>query len=105
MPTTTTSKEPMTKIPKRENFIGLKSSLSTDLELCGFVISPLRHRRDRMLDQESAKAICGRFLTSRPPSMPLLPGQLLDQNACRSEEHTSELQSQFHIVCRLLLEN
>src|SRR5712692_11138183 len=23
----------------------------------------------------------------------------------RSEEHTSELQSQFHIVCRLLLEN
>src|SRR5438309_8100889 len=24
--------------------------------------------------------------------------------ACRSEEHTSELQSQFHLVCRLLLE-
>src|SRR6202035_6173794 len=23
----------------------------------------------------------------------------------RSEEHTSELQSQFHLVCRLLLEN
>src|SRR5689334_24073325 len=28
-----------------------------------------------------------------------------DQRArCRSEEHTSELQSQFHLVCRLLLE-
>src|SRR5689334_25169380 len=29
-----------------------------------------------------------------------------DQNAVvwRSEEHTSELQSQFHLVCRLLLE-
>src|SRR5689334_24393765 len=26
------------------------------------------------------------------------------QNAKRSEEHTSELQSQFHLVCRLLLE-
>src|SRR5689334_23778269 len=26
------------------------------------------------------------------------------QNAARSEEHTSELQSQFHLVCRLLLE-
>src|SRR5438309_12027080 len=26
------------------------------------------------------------------------------QNATRSEEHTSELQSQFHLVCRLLLE-
>src|SRR5438309_9258073 len=25
-------------------------------------------------------------------------------NAHRSEEHTSELQSQFHLVCRLLLE-
>src|SRR5438309_7128495 len=27
-----------------------------------------------------------------------------DQAAVRSEEHTSELQSQFHLVCRLLLE-
>src|SRR3989338_3559116 len=26
------------------------------------------------------------------------------QGAARSEEHTSELQSQFHLVCRLLLE-
>src|SRR5438309_9227807 len=26
------------------------------------------------------------------------------QNRWRSEEHTSELQSQFHLVCRLLLE-
>src|SRR5689334_24828459 len=27
-----------------------------------------------------------------------------DQGRPRSEEHTSELQSQFHLVCRLLLE-
>src|SRR5689334_24315664 len=27
-----------------------------------------------------------------------------EQQADRSEEHTSELQSQFHLVCRLLLE-
>src|SRR5689334_23723793 len=27
-----------------------------------------------------------------------------DGHAIRSEEHTSELQSQFHLVCRLLLE-
>src|SRR5438309_7311221 len=26
------------------------------------------------------------------------------KSQCRSEEHTSELQSQFHLVCRLLLE-
>src|SRR5689334_24303791 len=30
--------------------------------------------------------------------------QTLDRIATRSEEHTSELQSQFHLVCRLLLE-
>src|SRR5689334_24618781 len=29
---------------------------------------------------------------------------LLKGNLARSEEHTSELQSQFHLVCRLLLE-
>src|SRR5438309_11952808 len=34
----------------------------------------------------------GRSRRPRPPS------------ATRSEEHTSELQSQFHLVCRLLLE-
>src|SRR5689334_24041698 len=33
-----------------------------------------------------------------------LYGARSDDAACRSEEHTSELQSQFHLVCRLLLE-
>src|SRR5438309_8967687 len=31
-------------------------------------------------------------------------GPLLLRQFLRSEEHTSELQSQFHLVCRLLLE-
>src|SRR2546422_1950594 len=31
-------------------------------------------------------------------------GALLVAYACRSEEHTSELQSRLHLVCRLLLE-
>src|SRR5689334_24212995 len=37
---------------------------------------------------------------------PRLPSLLADRRALRlrSEEHTSELQSQFHLVCRLLLE-
>src|SRR5689334_24136701 len=34
---------------------------------------------------------------------PLAPEHFLARKA-RSEEHTSELQSQFHLVCRLLLE-
>src|SRR5689334_24783603 len=34
----------------------------------------------------------------------LVDGRVDDALAARSEEHTSELQSQFHLVCRLLLE-
>src|SRR5689334_23530369 len=35
----------------------------------------------------------------------MLPAESLNQAMSgRSEEHTSELQSQFHLVCRLLLE-
>src|SRR5689334_24794457 len=30
--------------------------------------------------------------------------ELMTRQVTRSEEHTSELQSQFHLVCRLLLE-
>src|SRR5438309_7474941 len=32
------------------------------------------------------------------------PTKRVSPRAARSEEHTSELQSQFHLVCRLLLE-
>src|SRR5438309_3971106 len=31
-------------------------------------------------------------------------GTIIGEYVVRSEEHTSELQSQFHLVCRLLLE-
>src|SRR5438309_2754231 len=34
----------------------------------------------------------------------MLQGDRLGRERRRSEEHTSELQSQFHLVCRLLLE-
>src|SRR2546429_6552014 len=33
-----------------------------------------------------------------------LPGESGTRNTLRSEEHTSELQSRLHLVCRLLLE-
>src|SRR5689334_24344428 len=48
--------------------------------------------------------------TRRPDTMRLLPAtpthvnRALRTRSWRSEEHTSELQSQFHLVCRLLLE-
>src|SRR5438876_3815339 len=41
----------------------------------------------------------------RPRIMPRQPEQLtFDHSGERSEEHTSELQSPVHLVCRLLLE-
>src|SRR5689334_24884847 len=40
----------------------------------------------------------------RRPGEPVLCGWPASRPARRSEEHTSELQSQFHLVCRLLLE-
>src|SRR3990170_1500567 len=44
----------------------------------------------------------------RPPRSTLFPTTLFDlggRRIIRSEEHTSELQSPDHLVCRLLLEN
>src|SRR2546426_7623203 len=42
----------------------------------------------------------------RPPSarFPSAPAQCANGRMCRSEEHTSELQSPCNLVCRLLLE-
>src|SRR5690625_5315373 len=45
-----------------------------------------------MADGRNKKA----FLSARGETMP--------RSLCRSEEHTSELQSRGHLVCRLLLE-
>src|SRR5689334_24757890 len=41
---------------------------------------------------------------ARPPAPRSRPSPTSRTAAGRSEEHTSELQSQFHLVCRLLLE-
>src|SRR5689334_24650690 len=46
-------------------------------------------------------ATCTPAPTWRSATCPVLSQS---QNVLRSEEHTSELQSQFHLVCRLLLE-
>src|SRR6267143_7070652 len=39
-----------------------------------------------------------------PPAAPPCSPRPCSWPTARSEEHTSELQSQFHLVCRLLLE-
>src|SRR5438309_8637874 len=46
-------------------------------------------------------------IRSRPSAAPGASGRTVETSSTRtsrSEEHTSELQSQFHLVCRLLLE-
>src|SRR5689334_24811446 len=48
-------------------------------------------------------APAGQKLSSSPMRL-MRPAGSLISSAQRSEEHTSELQSQFHLVCRLLLE-
>src|SRR2546429_8921920 len=55
----------------------------------------------------SPAALCRRALRSAPraPSPARrLPQALFPSPSRRSEEHTSELQSRLHLVCRLLLE-
>src|SRR5438309_5332913 len=49
---------------------------------------------------------CQSFAASRVPTCSKRPAhrRTVDGRLLRSEEHTSELQSQFHLVCRLLLE-
>src|SRR5689334_24145589 len=49
-------------------------------------------------------ACSGRFADRTPVSRWSRSKLRTDASPTRSEEHTSELQSQFHLVCRLLLE-
>src|SRR5690625_6865750 len=64
----------------------------------------------RSSDLSGPRSVCGRV--PRPPASMTCPRTVLDswrpwmivRNRERSEEHTSELQSRGHLVCRLLLE-
>src|SRR2546422_5415531 len=63
-------------------------------------------------DQVELRVLAGEILVMQ--MQPVVGGQLardhlevphlLERDARRSEEHTSELQSRLHLVCRLLLE-
>src|SRR5690625_6309135 len=55
------------------------------------VLSPRRPDRRRVLDTLGLEPEAGAF-------------EIMARNGGRSEEHTSELQSRGHLVCRLLLE-
>src|SRR5438445_4021431 len=57
-------------------------------------------------DQFRARPTCSAGkMPSASCSLPCLASNWsVDENQCRSEEHTSELQSRQYLVCRLLLE-
>src|SRR2546429_1723966 len=46
----------------------------------------------------------GRHRHRAPAALVLVAHQRVERSVRRSEEHTSELQSRLHLVCRLLLE-
>src|SRR2546429_2592692 len=58
----------------------------------------------RSLSRRRASPSCSRLTTIRPPRGSLRSAPPSACAPCRSEEHTSELQSRLHLVCRLLLE-
>src|SRR5207249_9936947 len=57
--------------------------------------------RDRHVDVHRAVE---RSIFSRVGDVAIRSNQCRGSSYCRSEEHTSELQSRFDLVCRLLLE-
>src|SRR5207249_11969204 len=57
-----------------------------------------------LLGQERIDAIIHMAAFALVPESVAQPGKYVTNNVTRSEEHTSELQSRFDLVCRLLLE-
>src|SRR2546427_2131311 len=72
---------------------GIRDLTVTGVQTCALPICPLLHASKARL--HVVAAIQARMGSTR------LPGKVL---VSRSEEHTSELQSQSNLVCRLLLE-
>src|SRR5258708_18457186 len=63
--------------------------------------SILRKASSAMRNRVSARSSPNRAASGSAVNSPLKP---VRSKLCRSEEHTSELQSPDHLVCRLLLE-
>src|SRR5438309_7251059 len=80
----------------RSCFDSPRDKIVWDVGHQGYPWKILTGRNDRLPTLRQAGGLSGFLRRSESPH---------DQfGAGRSEEHTSELQSQFHLVCRLLLE-
>src|SRR5690625_6048608 len=67
------------------------------------ISSTTRARVDGLGNKNIAPSICLRYVLPFFPPSALMKGNT-SSRIIRSEEHTSELQSRGHLVCRLLLE-
>src|SRR2546427_8705200 len=67
-----------------------------------FPYTTLFRSRERLRSLVGLEAVV--LLDRHPGELAPLPGELIVRAGERSEEHTSELQSQSNLVCRLLLE-
>src|SRR2546429_4320225 len=115
------SSAPVAKIPPGPSWRCAGAPVTTwrtnfEKEICRWNMSsndPVDLRQDRREWLKSSAAALGASLlplpalsgeqpqTATPPSKPAASSA---PNKPRSEEHTSELQSRLHLVCRLLLE-
>src|SRR5689334_24778582 len=79
---------------------GIRDGTVTGVQTCALPISLRpKENRDPADDPALVRVV---FPRAAAPDANAAMDQLFE---ARSEEHTSELQSQFHLVCRLLLEN
>src|SRR5207249_8598355 len=65
---------------------------------------PARSRRSRSGDVPASLPLLAPLRAGNPPPGVVVPDPEEHVSHVRSEEHTSELQSRFDLVCRLLLE-
>src|SRR6266481_7201397 len=68
------------------------------------LLMDLNYARDTTSGREGLDLLTRLKAMERVPPIVVMTGWATVGIAVRSEEHTSELQSQFHLVCRLLLE-
>src|SRR5439155_10082159 len=88
--------------PRRD--LTARADEEADRDVRILALEPSDQRREHVLARDRGAA--DDELAGRPPLEPIerLARLALDRFQGRSEEHTSELQSRGHLVCRLLLE-
>src|SRR5699024_11782360 len=89
--------------PLRRATLSLHDALPISAKTTAEKLADLRLKIEEAQDPGSERAKAKRDAAGLTPPRVRID-ELLDAGSFRSEEHTSELQSRFDLVCRLLLE-